>query len=131
MSREETNLNNPADCKEHNTNSLPDCVINAAAYTSVDEAEFEKNLAVMINGHAPEFMAMACKEPDIPFIHLSTDYVFNGNNNVPWKETDKPDPINAYGHSKLIGENKVQAISERFVVLRTARIFSSQFEFYE
>lgn len=102
----------------------PRAVINAAAYTAVDKAETEVALAMRMNGDAPTTMARLCAELDIPFIHLSTDYVFDGSGNQPWLPNAIPGPINAYGRSKLAGEDGVRAAGGRYAILRTSWMFS-------
>jgi dTDP-4-dehydrorhamnose reductase len=97
-----------------------DAVINAAAYTAVDRAEAEEALATTINGRAPGAMARAAAARGIPFLHLSTDYVFDGAKAGPWAEDDPPAPLGAYGRSKLAGERAVLAAGGAPVVLRTA-----------
>ena len=86
----------------------PDGVINAAAYTAVDQAEDEQELAHAVNAKGPENLARACALKDIDFIHVSTDYVFNGLSTTPYRTTDTPDPIGIYGVTKLAGETAVQ-----------------------
>lgn len=102
----------------------PVAVINAAAYTAVDQAEKEVPLALRINGDAPAAMARACALLDIPFVHISTDYVFDGSGDRPWSPDDSPAPLNAYGHSKLAGEDGICAAGGRYAILRTSWIFS-------
>ena len=102
----------------------PSAVINAAAYTAVDLAEDNELDAIKINSEAPYFMALACKRLDIPFIHISTDYVFDGAKNNPYLETDSTFPLNAYGRSKLLGESAVRDVGGRSVILRTSWVFS-------
>ena len=84
----------------------PDILINCAAFTAVDKAETEKEYAFPVNGEAVGIMAALCAESGTRFIHLSTDYVFDGNANQPYKETDFTSPINMYGASKLEGEEQ-------------------------
>jgi dTDP-4-dehydrorhamnose reductase len=100
-------------------------VINAAAYTAVDRAETEEALAQTVNAAAPGAMAGACKHLDIPFLHVSTDYVFDGSGTRAWAETDPVSPQNAYGRTKLAGEEAVRASGGRHIILRTAWVFSA------
>jgi len=100
-------------------------VINAAAYTAVDRAEEEEALALAINAAAPGAMAGACAHLDVPFLHVSTDYVFDGTGQRPWQETDPVAPQNAYGRTKLAGEEAVRASGARHILLRTAWVFSA------
>jgi len=102
----------------------PDFVINAAAYTAVDKAEEEEDLAHAINAQAPKAMAQACAELDIPFIHISTDYVFDGSGTRPWQTTDPVAPLGAYGRTKLAGEQAILAAGGPNAILRTAWVFS-------
>lgn len=103
----------------------PDAVINAAAYTAVDRAESEPDLAFAVNRDGAANLAQACADMDIPLIHISTDYVFNGCKETPWTENDPPDPINVYGASKLAGERAVQDSFARHTILRTSWVFSA------
>ena len=104
-----------------------DAVINAAAYTNLDNAETRDcQKAYALNALAPEQMAKACKTKNIPFVHLSTDCVFGGNKRVPYKPNDKPGPINFYGYSKYEGEKFVRAVGGRSIVFRTSWVFSPE-----
>jgi dTDP-4-dehydrorhamnose reductase len=100
-------------------------VINAAGYTNVDGAEREEALALAINAEAAGRLAAATASRGIPFVHVSTDYVFDGRKGAPYLETDVAMPLNAYGHSKLAGERRVSAANPRHVILRTAWLFSA------
>ena len=100
-----------------------DLVINTAAFTQVDPAEAAPDSAFAVNAQAPGVMAAACAERGLPFVHLSTDAVFNGRTDRPYVETDRPEPINVYGRSKLAGEQAVLA-HPRAVVLRISWVFS-------
>jgi dTDP-4-dehydrorhamnose reductase len=98
----------------------PDVVVNAAAYTAVDKAESETELAYAVNGEGPGHVGAACAERGVPVIHLSTDYVYDGAKPTPYVESDPVSPINAYGRSKLAGEQKLAAANPRHIILRTA-----------
>jgi dTDP-4-dehydrorhamnose reductase len=98
----------------------PDVVINAAAYTAVDQAEKEPDLAMQINGIGAGAVAEAAHSLDIPMIQLSTDYVFDGTKSTPYVEEDQPAPLNAYGASKLAGERAVASATANHVILRTS-----------
>ncbi|MQX37745.1 dTDP-4-dehydrorhamnose reductase [Roseospira navarrensis] len=100
-------------------------VINAAAYTAVDTAEEEEDLATRVNGDGPRALAMACADRGIPLVHVSTDYVFDGARAGAYSETDPVAPLGAYGRSKLAGEVAVRAECPRHVILRTAWVFSA------
>jgi len=110
---------------EHFMDDIPDvdALIIAAAYTAVDEAENDREAAMAVNGKAPGLIAQACNERNIPLIHISTDYVFNGEANTPYNVTDKTDPINVYGYSKRAGELSIQASGSRYAILRTSWVF--------
>jgi dTDP-4-dehydrorhamnose reductase len=125
LGREDADLTSPKDCADAIFAKTPTAVINAAAYTGVDAAEENEELATRINGAAPAAMAEACAELAIPFVHISTDYVFNGGGDKPWTVGDAPDPQNAYGRSKLAGERGVIAAGGTFTVLRTSWVFSA------
>ncbi|MDI9408507.1 MAG: dTDP-4-dehydrorhamnose reductase [Candidatus Pacebacteria bacterium] len=104
--------------------ALFDIIINCAAYTAVDLAESEAELATAINHHAVEYLAQFAADHDQILIHISTDFVFDGQIGRPYLETDSPAPLNHYGRSKLGGELAIEASLERFVILRTAWLFS-------
>ena len=102
----------------------PDVVINAAAYTAVDQAEAEEGLALAINGEGAGHVAEAAERIGAPLLQLSTDYVFDGALNRPYREEDPPGPSNAYGRSKLLGERLVAERCANSVIVRTAWLFS-------
>lgn len=101
----------------------PELLVNAAAYTAVDQAESEPNLAMRINAHAPAVMAKEIKKIGAVMIHFSTDYVFDGGKSTPYDENDIAHPINIYGVSKLAGEREIEAAGIPFLVLRTSWIY--------
>ena len=125
LSRGAADLSDPAACVAAITASDAEVVINAAAFTAVDRAETEEALASKINGAAPGAMARACAARGLPFLHLSTDYVFDGSGSTPWRETDPVGPRNAYGRTKLAGEAAVRMAGGPHVILRTSWVFSS------
>lgn len=100
----------------------PEIVINAAAYTKVDDSENDEELAMNVNGHGVGNMAALCKKYGAKFIHFSTDYVFDGHKKN-WTEFDKPNPINVYGKSKLLGETLIQEKMQKFYIIRTSWLF--------
>jgi dTDP-4-dehydrorhamnose reductase len=102
-----------------------DVVINAAAYTHVDRAETEETTALAINGTAPAQLAAETGRRGIPFIHISSDYVFDGRKGTPYVETDPTAPLNAYGRTKLAGELGVRANNPKHVILRSSWVFSA------
>lgn len=103
----------------------PDCIVNAAAYTAVDQAESELELAKAINGIAPQIMAEEAKKLGALFVHISTDYVFDGQKNSPYLETDSTNPLGAYGSSKLMGEEAIQKVGGNSIILRTAWVYGT------
>lgn len=125
LGRDQADLSNPAACAEAIQAYNPRAVINAVAYTGVDQAEREEAIATVINGDSPGVMARACAALDIPFVHVSTDYVFAGTGTRAWTPEDKPSPQNAYGRSKLAGEEAVRAAGGRHAILRTSWVFSA------
>ena len=123
--RDRADLSNPAACAALIAQVRPTAVINAAAYTAVDKAEEETALAHVVNGEAPGAMAEAAAEIGARFVHISTDYVFDGRGTAPWAETDATGPLGAYGQSKLAGEQAVARAGGRYAILRTAWVFSA------
>ena len=101
-----------------------DFVINCAAYTAVDKAEDDQENAFLVNAKATEFLAKISNVKNIPFIHVSTDYVFDGTESVPRLETDQTNPIGVYGQTKLDGENLALANNPKTIILRTAWVYS-------
>ena len=125
LGREEANLSDPQACADAIRHHAPDAVINAAAYTAVDQAEDEEAIATVINGDAPTAMAKACAQLGIPFVHISTDYVFEGTGQTPWRSQDQTAPQNAYGRSKLAGEIGVADSGGTYAILRTSWVVSA------
>ncbi len=103
----------------------PDAVINAAAYTAVDKAEEEEDLATRINGAAVGEIARWCAAADVPFVHISTDYVFDGTGDQPFAPDAPTAPLGAYGRSKLAGEKAIAQANGPAAILRTAGVFSA------
>ena len=103
----------------------PDVVINAAAYTAVERAEDETELAMAVNGLGAGNLAAACAEAGCALIHLSTDYVFDGRQKRPYREQDGTAPLNVYGRSKLLGEQRVRANLDQHLILRVSWVFSA------
>ncbi|MBU0489751.1 MAG: dTDP-4-dehydrorhamnose reductase [Bacteroidetes bacterium] len=103
----------------------PDVLINCASYTAVDKAESDSAAAYLINGDAPGILADVCNSFSTLLIHISTDYVFDGKSNIPYKETDAVNPSGVYAKSKLQGENAVISTSEKAAIFRTSWLYSS------
>ena len=101
----------------------PAIVVNAAAYTAVDKAEDDVDAAFRTNAEAPGVLARACALRDIPFVHYSTDYVFDGQGSRPYREDDPTAPLGVYGASKLAGEDAVRSVGGRHLILRTAWVY--------
>jgi dTDP-4-dehydrorhamnose reductase len=103
--------------------SLPDAVINAAAYTAVDRAEQECELAQRVNAEAPRMLGALLEERGVPIIHYSTDFVFAGDAERPYREDDRPGPLNVYGETKLGGEHALMTSGANAVILRTSWVY--------
>ena len=101
----------------------PDAILNAAAYTAVDRAESEQDLAMAINADAPRVLAEEAQELRAMLVHYSTDYVFDGEKQQPWVETDAPNPLNVYGLSKLAGEKAIEQVGGRYLIFRTSWVY--------
>lgn len=125
LDRTTADLSKPAACAELVAATDADIIINAAAYTDVDNAEDEEATAAIINGETPTALANAAATRKIPFLHVSTDYVFDGSGETPWREGDKTAPLSAYGWTKLAGETGVTAAGGPHVILRTSWVFSA------
>lgn len=125
LGRNKADLTDPAACAEAILRHRPDAVINAAAYTSVDQAESDEDIATLVNGAAPGAMAGACADLGIPFVHISTDYVFDGSGTAPWSVDAPTGPLGAYGRSKLAGEAAIHAAGGTSVILRTSWVVSA------
>ncbi|MFG1402761.1 dTDP-4-dehydrorhamnose reductase [Xanthobacter sediminis] len=103
----------------------PDVVVNAAAYTAVDKAESEPEIAARINAFAPAHIAERCERYRTPFIHVSTDYVFDGTKPAPYVEQDPVAPIGVYGRTKAAGESAVRSATERHIIVRTSWVYGA------
>lgn len=104
----------------------PDIILNAAAYTAVDRAESEPELAHAINARAPRVLAEEALQRNALLVHFSTDYVFDGRKKEPWVETDIPTPLNVYGASKLAGEQAIERVGGKFLIFRTSWVYGPQ-----
>ncbi len=123
LDRNALNLAKPRDMGSQLAMFDVDAVINAAAYTLVDRAEEERELAFSVNAEAVSVLAAYCQEHSIPLIHISTDFIFDGSQSVPYKIDDKPNPLSVYGESKAIGENNALAICKKAYVIRTGWVY--------
>ena len=115
----------PAQLAETVRTLAPDVIVNAAAYTAVDKAESDRETAFQVNAEAPGALARACAERDIPLIHYSTDYVFDGQGTRPYREDDPVAPLGVYGASKLAGEQAVRAAGGQHFIFRTAWVYAA------
>ncbi len=122
--RATADLSDVANLEEKLVAAAPAAIVNAAAYTAVDRAETEPDLAWRINAEAPAAMARAARRLDVPLIHVSTDYVFDGASGSPYVETDGTRPPSVYGRSKLGGELAVATLCAKHWILRTSWVFS-------
>lgn len=120
----ELNITNLENCKTIFDATKPDFCINAAAYTAVDKAESEPEKAYSINVTGAENLARVCKEFDTVLLHISTDFVFDGNASKPYTEEDTPNPTGVYGQTKLDGEKAIQKIWEKHFIIRTSWVYS-------
>ncbi|WP_050604256.1 dTDP-4-dehydrorhamnose reductase [Ruegeria sp. 6PALISEP08] len=125
LDRAMADLSDPAQCAEAIRRTDADVIINAAAYTAVDKAEDEPELAQTVNAESPGAMARAAAERGLPFLHVSTDYVFNGSGMTPWETEDSTAPLGVYGKTKLDGEHQVAQAGGWHAVLRTSWVFSA------
>lgn len=105
------------------TTVKPDAIINAAAYTSVDRAEIETERAMQVNAEGVKYLAQAAKQQGALFVHLSTDYVFGGDSDIPYTEQDNPLPLTQYGRSKCLGEQAIMAENPAYIILRASWVF--------
>lgn len=125
LGRGGADLTDPEACAAAVAASGADVVINAAAYTAVDQAEAEPGAARAVNAAAPAAIARACASRGMPFLHVSTDYVFDGAGSRPWREDDPVNPLGVYGATKLEGERLIEAAGGPHVILRTSWVFSA------
>jgi dTDP-4-dehydrorhamnose reductase len=105
------------------TKIKPEVIINCAAFSNVDEAETSKHMALMVNGVGVRNLVLACAKADCSLVHISTDYVFNGKKDEPYTIYDRPQPVNAYGESKLLGEYYILPYLHRSYLVRTSWLF--------
>ncbi len=131
VGRQQLDLAQPDQIQAAIQSFAPNLIVNAAAYTAVDRAETEPELAFTVNAAAPKQMAAAAQSLNIPFIHISTDYVFDGSKSSPYTETDATNPLGIYGQSKLAGEQEIQQVQAenpefQYAILRTAWVYGAQ-----
>jgi dTDP-4-dehydrorhamnose reductase len=124
--REQLDLSRHADIRNLIRELHPTMIVNAAAYTAVDQAEKDEALARAINSEAPAIMAEEAKKIGAALIHYSTDYVFDGSKNLPYDEYDQPNPINVYGMTKLVGEQGIRNSGVDHLIFRTAWVYSTR-----
>lgn len=114
------NLDQVRDCVK---SLRPDLIVNAAAYTNVDRAESEPELALRVNAQAPGVMALQAREVGAALVHFSTDYVFGGDKDEPYTEGDRTAPLNVYGETKMLGEQAIVASGIPYLILRTSWVY--------
>ena len=120
----EINMADAASIRTTVQEHCPQLIVNATAYTAVDKAESEPELAEAINGTGPGVLAEEARKLNAELVHFSTDYVFDGKKGAPYVETDLPHPLNVYGESKLTGERAIQSVDGTYLILRTAWVYS-------
>lgn len=125
LGRDAADLTDPEACARAIRDSGCAMVINAAAYTAVDRAETDADIARAVNADAPAAMARAAAALGVPFLHISTDYVFDGSGTQPWVETDPTGPLGVYGATKLAGERGIDVAGGQWAVMRTSWVFSA------
>ena len=125
LGRDQLDLAQPDQIRRQVQNIRPDLIINAAAHTAVDLAESEPQAAFAINAIAPGILAEEALALDIPLIHYSTDYVFDGLKAGPYNEDDTPNPLGVYGKSKLAGEQAIKDVQGKHLILRTSWVYSN------
>ena len=120
------NLAEPEQLSQALDRLAPDLIINPAAYTAVDRAEEERDLAFAVNAEAPGVIAQWAARMQVPLVHFSTDYVFDGQGETPWREDSQTGPLSVYGQSKLAGEEAIRAAGGRHLVVRTSWVYAAQ-----
>jgi dTDP-4-dehydrorhamnose reductase len=126
LDRQRLDLSQPHEIRRVVREIHPDLIVNAAAYTAVDQAEKEESLAEAINARAPAILAEEAKRIGAAIIHYSTDYVFDGSKNSPYEEGDRTNPVNAYGRTKLAGEQAIRESGAHHLIFRTAWVYSTR-----
>ena len=126
LGRQDADFSRPESIRKIVQEIRPDIIVNAVAYTAVDKAEEEEALALTINADTPAVLAEEAAHSGALLIHYSTDYVFDGSKTEAYSETDKPCPINAYGRTKLAGEQAIQASGCDYLIFRTSWVYASR-----
>jgi dTDP-4-dehydrorhamnose reductase len=126
LDRNGMDLANPDSIRSTIRHTKPNIIVNAAAYTAVDKAESEPNLAMAINGTAPGIISEEARRLGAAVIHYSTDYVFDGKKEEPYSENDIPNPLNVYGKTKLAGEQAIQAVGVPYLIFRTSWVYGTR-----
>lgn len=126
LGRQELDLSKPDDLRRMIRTVRPNLIVNAAAYTAVDQAEKEEAIARAINADAPAVMAEEAKKIGAGLVHYSTDYVFDGSKNSPYEVTDPTNPLNVYGKTKLMGERAIQQTGVPHLIFRTAWVYATR-----
>lgn len=126
LGRQELDLSKPDDLRRMIRTVRPNLIVNAAAYTAVDQAEKEEAIARAINADAPAVMAEEAKKNGAGLVHYSTDYVFDGSKNSPYEVTDPTNPLNVYGKTKLMGERAIQETGVPHLIFRTAWVYATR-----
>ena len=117
-------ITNKQQLESYFSNNELDYCINCAAYTAVDLAEEQSDLAYAVNAEGPKYLAEVCQKHQVTLIHISTDFVFDGQKRIPYLETDAPNPLSVYGASKLQGERSIQETTEAYFIVRTSWLYS-------
>ena len=117
-------ITNKQKLESYFSNNELDYCINCAAYTAVDLAEEQSELAYAVNAEGPKYLAEVCQKHQVTLIHISTDFVFDGQKRIPYLETDAPNPLSVYGASKLQGERSIQETTEAYFIVRTSWLYS-------
>ncbi len=117
-------ITNKQQLESYFSNNELDYCINCAAYTAVDLAEEQSDLAYAVNAEGPKNLALICKEYQVKLVHISTDFVFDGQKRTPYLETDSPNPLGVYGASKWLGERKIQKNMNEYFIIRTSWLYS-------
>ncbi|XHL96800.1 MAG: dTDP-4-dehydrorhamnose reductase [Microcoleus anatoxicus] len=125
VDRARLDLSQPETIRQAIAEIQPHLVVNAGAYTAVDKAETEPELAQAVNGIAPGIIAEECEKLGATLIHISTDYVFDGSQGYPYRETDSTNPLGSYGKSKLAGEEAIRQAGNRHIIIRTAWVYGN------